>query len=129
MFFSTLQQLLTIHKKTCAKYFEKNYEIFFIQHFHWILTKENYFLQRLSLQLLKDLLWNGHNFAVIEKFLYDTDILNVILMKLSDISQRIRMEAFHIFKLFLENFYQSNDVYTFIYCHRKELISTRSSHK
>ena len=121
--FSTLCDLLTIHKEACAEYFKSNYEIFFIQHFHWILNTDNYLLQRLSLKLLRELLFDSHNVAVMKKFVYNTDMLKIILTKLTAINQRVRLEAFHIFKLFLVSLYESNGVYYLIYCYRKQLIN------
>ena len=101
--FSSFRDLLTLHRSgDNAQWLEQEYSSIFpaLSELH---KCDNYVTRRLSLKLLAEVLLNRNNFNVMSRYISDASNLKVIMTCLSDPSQAIAFEAFHVFKIFAAN--------------------------
>jgi len=88
-------------RKSWAGYAARNFERFF-GCFHKLLGSE-YVTQRLTLRLLSDLLVDRAYLDVMLVYIKRTDFLKLHMDLLRNTSNAIRLDAFHIFKVFAGN--------------------------
>lgn len=100
--FATFKDILTIHKKEVAEFFEQNYDQFF-EKYTALLHSENYVTKRQSLKLLGELLLDKANFNIMTKYISHASNLKLMMNLLRDKSKSIQFEAFHVFKVFVAN--------------------------
>lgn len=100
--FATFKDILSIHKKEVAEFFEQNYDKFFEKYTN-LLHSENYVTKRQSLKLLGELLLDKANFGIMTKYISHSSNLKLMMNLLRDKSKSIQFEAFHVFKVFVAN--------------------------
>ncbi|PVH33177.1 hypothetical protein PAHAL_9G586800 [Panicum hallii] len=97
--FKTFKELMTRHKSTVAEFFSKNYDWFFAEfNSKLILSASNYFIRRQAIQLLRDILLERSNAAVMARYVSSKEHLIILMNLLRDQSKAIQVEAFHVFK-------------------------------
>jgi len=100
--FDLVRVLLTSHKTLAATFIGDNYDFFF-ECFHRLLTSDNYVTCRESLRLLSDLLLERSNYATMMAYVSSRDNLKIFMLLLRSKKQRIQLETFHVFKVFVAN--------------------------
>ena len=65
------------------------------------MRSSNYATRRFALHQLGDLLLDKNNFQSMLEFIRSDQHLKLIMTLLKDSSQAIRLEAFHVFKIFV----------------------------
>ncbi|CAL6001266.1 Mo25_family protein [Hexamita inflata] len=93
------KELLTKHQELVSKFMNTNPD--FLQMFLTLLSSPNYATRRFSLHQLGDLLLSKQNFETMHRFVKSDINLKLIMQLLKDQSQAIRLEAFHVFKIFV----------------------------
>ncbi|XP_028966699.1 protein Mo25 [Galendromus occidentalis] len=107
--FATFKELLTKHKPMVAEFLDANYDRTFT-HYRALLNSENYVTLRFSLKLLGELLLDRHNFNVMTRYISNVENLKLMMNLLKDKSRHIRIEAFHVFKIFVANPHKPNAI-------------------
>ncbi|XP_022702490.1 protein Mo25-like isoform X2 [Varroa jacobsoni] len=118
--FSTLKDLLTRHKRLVAEFLDLNYERV-ITHYQTLVTSENYVTRRQSLKLLSDLLLDRANYNFMSRYISSSDNLKLIMNMLKDKSRNIRIEAFHVFKVFVANPHKPKPILDILVRNREKL--------
>lgn len=98
--FTTLHDLLTLHKKLVSEFLTNNYEVF-NQKINKLIQLDNYVTKRQSIRLLSELVLTRSNQVFLNKFFDDTNNLKLIMLLLSDKLKNLQVEGFHIFKFFV----------------------------
>ena len=75
-----------------------------------LLLDSNYATKRQALQLLSELLLDPVNFTVMQKYIASKKHLKQIMLLLREPSAALRMDAFHVFKIFVANPNKSEEV-------------------
>ncbi|KAG2554407.1 hypothetical protein PVAP13_9KG611300 [Panicum virgatum] len=97
--FKTFKELMTRHKSTVAEFFSKNYD--------W---------------LLRDILLERSNAAVMARYVSSKDHLIILMNLLRDQSKAIQVEAFHVFKLFVVNKEKPSEITCILHANRNKLL-------
>jgi len=100
--FASLRELLVTHKALVAEFLDSNFTEFFGA-YETLLKSDNYVTKRQSLRLLAELLMARDNYKVMTKYIEDPDKLKVMMNLLREKPKALRHDAFHIFKVFVEN--------------------------
>uniref|UniRef100_A0A804LEH1 MO25-like protein n=1 Tax=Zea mays TaxID=4577 RepID=A0A804LEH1_MAIZE len=117
------QELMTRHKSTAAEFFSKNYDWFFAEfNSKLILSASNYFIRRKAIQLLRDILLERSNAAVMVRYVSSKEHLMIQMNLLRDESIAIQVEAFHVFKLFVANKEQAPEITGILLANRSKLL-------
>lgn len=98
--FTTLHDLLTLHKKLVSEFLTSNYEPF-NQNINKLIQLKNYVTKRQSVRLLSELVLTRSNQFFLNKYFDDTNNLKLIMLLLSDKLKNLQIEGFHIFKFFV----------------------------
>lgn len=98
--FTTLHELLCVHKKLVLEFLTENYDQF-NQHINQLIQLKNYVVKRQSVRLLSELVLSRSNQFFLNKYFDDTNNLKLVMMLLSDRSKNLQVEGFHIFKFFI----------------------------
>ncbi|KAG0534113.1 hypothetical protein BDA96_04G251100 [Sorghum bicolor] len=121
--FKTFKELMTRHKSTVAEFFSKNYDWFFAEfNSKLILSASNYFIRRQAVQLLRDILLERSNSAVMMCYVSSKEHLMIHMNLLRDDSIAIQVEAFHVFKLFVANKEQPPEITSILRTNRSKLL-------
>ncbi|KAJ1298583.1 hypothetical protein BS78_01G464700 [Paspalum vaginatum] len=121
--FKTFKELMTRHKSTVAEFFSKNYDWFFAEfNSKLILSASNYFIRRQAVQLLRDILLERSNTAVMVRYVSSKENLIILMNLLRDQSKAIQVEAFHIFKLFVANKDKPPEIVSILHANRNKLL-------
>ncbi|KAG2554405.1 hypothetical protein PVAP13_9KG611300 [Panicum virgatum] len=121
--FKTFKELMTRHKSTVAEFFSKNYDWFFADfNSKLILSASNYFIRRQAVQLLRDILLERSNAAVMARYVSSKDHLIILMNLLRDQSKAIQVEAFHVFKLFVVNKEKPSEITCILHANRNKLL-------
>ncbi|XP_066357397.1 putative MO25-like protein At5g47540 isoform X3 [Miscanthus floridulus] len=121
--FKTFKELMTRHKSTVAEFFSKNYDWFFAEfNSKLILSASNYFIRRQAVQLLRDILLERSNIAVMMRYVSSKEHLMIQMNLLRDESVAIQVEAFHVFKLFVANQEQPPEITSILRANRSKLL-------
>lgn len=96
-----LRELLTRHAHDVTLPFLAAHKEFFGQFVRSLLESDNYASKRYSLHLLGDILLNQDFYDIMIEFINHANNLKVVMELLRDNSQAIKLEAFHIFKIFV----------------------------
>ncbi|OQR66420.1 calcium-binding protein 39-like [Tropilaelaps mercedesae] len=118
--FATLRDLLTRHKRLVAEFLELNYERV-ITHYQTLLTSENYATRRQSLKLLSEILLDRANYNFMSRYISSSENLKLIMNMLKDKSRNIRIEAFHVFKVFVANPHKPKSILDILIRNREKL--------
>ncbi|KAK6457137.1 Mo25-like protein [Scheffersomyces xylosifermentans] len=98
--FTTLHDLLTIHKKLVSEFLANNYDQFNTQ-INKLIQSNNYVTKRQSVRLLSELVLQRQNQLFLNRYFDDSNNLKIIMILLSDKSKNLQIEGFHIFKFFV----------------------------
>lgn len=98
--FSNLSRLLTGAIGT--EYLKEHDDEFFLE-FNQLIQCENFIIKRQALQLLSRLLLDPENFHMMLRYAEKRDNLVLIMKLLREKSDSLRIEAFHVFKVFVAN--------------------------
>lgn len=98
--FTTLHDLLTIHKELVLNFLAENYEMF-TSNINKLIQSINYVVKRQSLRLLSELVLRRQNRLFLNKYFDDQNNLKLIMLLLNDKSKNLQLEAFDIFKFFV----------------------------
>mmetsp|Transcript_16833 Transcript_16833/g.54798 ORF Transcript_16833/g.54798 Transcript_16833/m.54798 type:complete len:411 (+) Transcript_16833:204-1436(+) len=120
--FDVVRTLLTKHKSLAATFIEDNYDLFF-ECFHRLLTSDNYVTCRESLRLLSDILLDRANYATMISYVASRDNLKIFMLLLRSKKQRIQLEAFHVFKVFVANPKKHPAVAKVLYQNKDKLLA------
>ncbi|CAD6202306.1 unnamed protein product [Miscanthus lutarioriparius] len=121
--FKTFKELMTRHKSSVAEFFSKNYDWFFAEfNSKLILSASNYFIRRQAVQLLRDILLERSNSAVMVRYVSSKEHLMIHMNLLRDESIAIQVEAFHVFKLFVANKEQPPEITSILRANRSKLL-------
>lgn len=100
--FSTFRLILEKKSRLVRTFLGKNYSAFFPL-YNSLLQSSEYIAQRQSLKLLSDLLLYKENSEVMLRYISDVNNLVLIMNLMRVKSESMRMEAFHVFKIFVAN--------------------------
>ncbi|KAG2543109.1 putative MO25-like protein At5g47540 [Panicum virgatum] len=121
--FKTFKELMTRHKSTVAEFFSKNYDWFFADfNSKLILSASNYFIRRQAIQLLRDILLERSNAAVMARYVSSKEHLIILMNLLRDQSKAIQVEAFHVFKLFVVNKEKPSEITCILHANKNKLL-------
>ena len=98
--FTTLHDLLTVHRKLVLEFLASNYENFTHQ-INKLLQLNNYVTKRQSVRLLAELVLHRQNQNFLNRYFDDTTNLKLIMLLLLDKLKNLQIEGFHIFKFFV----------------------------
>lgn len=102
---------------------EKNYDEFFaLFHKHLVMNFEEYVTVRESLKILGEMLLKRSNYDIMMKYIGSKDNLKNIMTVMTSKATNIKIEAFHVFKVFVANPKKSRPVHELLYCNRDRLI-------
>lgn len=98
--FTTLHDLLTLHKKLVSEFLTNNYDQF-NKNINKLIQLKNYVTKRQSVRLLSELVLTRSNQFFLNKYFDDTNNLKLIMLLLSDKLKNLQIEGFHILKFFV----------------------------
>jgi len=103
--FSSFNLCLTRHPAICAKWLLANFDLFFVEKWGRLLLSRTYVTQRQALTLLRQILNNRSFYHVMMKYISTKKCLEVIvnLVTAKKIKEGIRMDSFHVLKIFVQN--------------------------
>ncbi|CAB4274470.1 unnamed protein product [Prunus armeniaca] len=96
---ATFKELMTRHKSTVAQFLSKNYE--------W---------------LLGDVLLDRSNSAVMVRYVCSLDNMRILMNLLRDPKKTIKLETFHVFKLFVANQNKPPEIVNVLITNRTKLL-------
>lgn len=120
--FLTFKAILTLHKKQCAKFLDREYDTVILGHYNKLITSDNYVTRRQSLKLLGEILLDREHFKIMMRYINDAANLKIMMNLLREKSGVIQYEAFHVFKVFVANPKKSAPVLDILYRNREKLI-------
>ncbi|KAK1946993.1 Calcium-binding protein 39-like [Phytophthora citrophthora] len=117
-----ISRLLTVHKKTTVAILDESFDRIFGQ-LNGLLASENYATRRQALQLLSELLLDPVNFTVMQRYVASRNNLKQIMLLLREPSEALRMDAFHVFKIFVANPNKSLEVEQLLVRNHEKLLA------
>uniref|UniRef100_A0A0K0FL10 Protein Mo25 (inferred by orthology to a D. melanogaster protein) n=1 Tax=Strongyloides venezuelensis TaxID=75913 RepID=A0A0K0FL10_STRVS len=118
---SLLKNILTNFKDTVSQFLDKNHKKF-ICSFNQMLAKANYFTKRECLKLLSVLLYSIKAPIFRQSYFYNVENLKIIVNDLSNTSNGIRYEAFHIFKILICSPDHSKEILQYLENNRSQIV-------
>lgn len=97
--FASLRELLLAHEAVAAAYIEAHFTEFFMS-YNKLLQTEEYVAKRQALRLLGEILLNRHFSTVMRRYVGEEQFLQVQMNLMRDNSMAVKVDAFHVFKLF-----------------------------
>ncbi|CAN8266642.1 unnamed protein product [Cochlearia groenlandica] len=116
------RELLTRHRSTVSEFLTKNYEWFFAEYNVRLLEKGSYFTKRQASKLLGDVLMDRSNSGVMVKYVSSLDNLRIMMNLLREPAKNIKLEAFHVFKLFVANEEKPDDIVAILVANRNKIL-------
>lgn len=120
--FMNISRLLMEHKTATVACLDASFDRIFGL-VNSLLTSENYVTKRQALQLLAELLLNPVNFGVMQRYIASRNNLKLVMLLLREPSQALRMDAFHVFKIFVANPSKSPEVEQLLLRNREKLLA------
>uniref|UniRef100_M4B3P4 Calcium-binding protein 39 n=1 Tax=Hyaloperonospora arabidopsidis (strain Emoy2) TaxID=559515 RepID=M4B3P4_HYAAE len=117
-----ISRLLTVHKKVTVQLLDEAFDHIFGL-LNGLLTSENYATRRQALQLLSELLLDPVNFTVMQRYVASRTYLKQVMLLLREPSEALRMDAFHVFKIFVANPNKSPEVEQLLVRNREKLLA------
>ncbi|CEG42094.1 Conserved protein Mo25 [Plasmopara halstedii] len=117
-----ISRLLTVHKQSSVQVLEESFDRIFGL-INNLLTSQNYATRRQTLQLLSELLLDPVNFSVMQRYVSSRNNLKQIMLLLREPSEALRMDAFHVFKIFVANPNKSVEVEQLLIRNRDKLLA------
>ncbi|XP_050220576.1 putative MO25-like protein At5g47540 [Mercurialis annua] len=119
---ATFKELLTRHKSTVAAFLSKNYDWFFQDFNSKLLESENYITKRQAIKLLGEILLDRSNTSVMVRYVSSKDNLRILMNLLRESSKNIKIDAFHVFKLFAANQNKPPEIVSILVANRSKLL-------
>eukprot|EP00924_Labyrinthula_sp_SR-Ha-C_P014421 snap_masked-scaffold_20-processed-gene-5.88-mRNA-1 protein AED:0.30 eAED:0.30 QI:0/-1/0/1/-1/1/1/0/435 len=136
----SFRELLQEHRKFVSEFLLKNYNFFFPKYNKLIDHKDEgeddpessksaakYITQRQSLNLLSFLLLDKQNYQVMIQYIGDKDNLILIMKIMRRKEPSIKLEAFHVFKIFAANPNKTKIILEILFKNKEKLIRYLSS--
>ncbi|KAI9911535.1 hypothetical protein PsorP6_008809 [Peronosclerospora sorghi] len=117
-----ISRLLTVHKKVTVQLLDQSFDRIFGL-LNSLLTSESYATRRQALQLLSELLLDPVNFTVMQRYVASRGNLKQVMLLLREPSEALRMDAFHVFKIFVANPNKSTEVEQLLVRNREKLLA------
>ncbi|RLN72438.1 hypothetical protein BBJ28_00010743 [Nothophytophthora sp. Chile5] len=117
-----ISRLLMGHKKATVQVLDESFDRIFGL-LNGLLTSENYATKRQALQLLSELLLDPVNFTVMQRYIASRNNLKLVMLLLREPSEALRMDAFHVFKIFVANPNKSHEVEQLLVRNREKLLT------
>jgi len=120
--FSSLRELLLVHREAAASYVVANFEEFFT-HYHRLLQRGmDYVARRQALRLLGDMLLDRAYMEVMLAYVSNEQFLQIHMNLMRDSSKIIQLDAFHVFKIFVANPQKPHRVVMILYKNKERLL-------
>ncbi|KAJ0402064.1 hypothetical protein P43SY_009269 [Pythium insidiosum] len=120
--FTSVSKLLLEHKAIASSCLDSSFSRIFSQ-LNGLLSSPSYVTKRQALQLLAELLLDPINFQVMQRYVASKDNLKDVMLLLRQPSHALRMDAFHVFKIFVANPNKSAEVETLLMRNREKLLN------
>eukprot|EP01063_Lacrimia_lanifica_P002965 TRINITY_DN11600_c0_g1_i1.p1 TRINITY_DN11600_c0_g1~~TRINITY_DN11600_c0_g1_i1.p1 ORF type:complete len:409 (+),score=195.81 TRINITY_DN11600_c0_g1_i1:104-1330(+) len=120
--FWSFREALTLHQAVAADYLNVHFTAFFNQCNRLLQPQQNYVTRRQTLKIISELLMSRSNRAVMQRFTEQPQFLKTIMILLRDQSIHIKLEAFHVFKLFAANPKKTEQVKFILAMNRDKLL-------
>ncbi|DBA00528.1 TPA: hypothetical protein N0F65_006432 [Lagenidium giganteum] len=120
--FMNITRLLMSHKQATFPCLNASFDRIFGL-INSLLRSPNYVIKRQALQLLAELLLDPINFPVMQRYIASRQNLKLVMLLLREPSQALRMDAFHVFKIFVANPNKSVEVEQLLMLNREKLLS------
>ncbi|KAG1712071.1 hypothetical protein DVH05_009310 [Phytophthora capsici] len=117
-----ISRLLTVHKKATVAILDTSFDRIFGL-LNGLLASDNYATRRQALQLLSELLLDPVNFTVMQRYVASRNNLKQIMLLLREPSEALRMDAFHVFKIFVANPNKSVEVEQLLVRNHEKLLA------
>ncbi|KAL3674184.1 hypothetical protein V7S43_000144 [Phytophthora oleae] len=117
-----ISRLLTVHKKATVAILDVSFDRIFGL-LNGLLASDNYATRRQALQLLSELLLDPVNFTVMQRYVASRNNLKQIMLLLREPSEALRMDAFHVFKIFVANPNKSLEVEQLLVRNHEKLLA------
>eukprot|EP00930_Biecheleria_cincta_P035335 TRINITY_DN24303_c0_g1_i1.p1 TRINITY_DN24303_c0_g1~~TRINITY_DN24303_c0_g1_i1.p1 ORF type:complete len:362 (-),score=70.34 TRINITY_DN24303_c0_g1_i1:71-1156(-) len=127
--FESLKHLLLSHKKISAAFIAAHFKSFFdAYHTQLLCTEESiddsaYMIQRQALGLLGSILLDGAFAKVMQRYASSDDFLKIHMNLMLHQSKRIKVDAFHVFKIFVAQPDKPERVYKILCRNRRGLVN------
>ncbi|XP_012473630.1 putative MO25-like protein At5g47540 [Gossypium raimondii] len=119
---ATFKELLTRHKSTVAEFLSANYDWFFQEYNSQLLQSESYITRRHAVKLLGDMLLDRSNSAVMVRYVTSLDHMRIMMNLLRDSNKTIKLDTFHVFKLFVANHNKPPEIISVLVTNRSKLL-------
>jgi calcium binding protein 39 len=101
--FASLRELVLAYPQAAAKFLETDFGHFFGAYHGLVEATESYATRRRALKLLSEVLLSQPFGNVMVRYVSDSEFLQLHMNLMRDSSAAIRMEVFHVFKIFAAN--------------------------
>lgn len=118
--FAVLRELVSSQVALVAQYFENHGDLFLTM-CQGLLQSDAYVTNRQALGFLGIMLFDHKFMGITLRFVSNDNLLKAVMNLLKDESNSIRIDAFHVFKLFVGNPEMSRSVRTILYRNRDRL--------
>lgn len=119
--FSSLHDIMLKHKNVAAAFLETNFADFF-ELYNSLLQSDDYITQRQALKLLGEMLLNRAFMKVMLSYSGDDRFLRIHMNLLRESSKAIKIEAFHVFKIFAANPNKPPRIQQILYKNKERLV-------
>ncbi|GLT46251.1 hypothetical protein SLA2020_200220 [Shorea laevis] len=119
---ATFKELMTRHKSTVAEFLSKNFDWFFEEYNSKLLESSSYITRRHAIKLLGDMLLDRTNSAVMVRYVSSVDNMRILMNLLRDSNKTIKLETFHVFKLFVANQNKPPEIISVLVTNRSKLL-------
>lgn len=119
--FAVLRKLILAHREVSAPYVLEHFDEYF-EAYHALLQVEHYVIQRQALRLLGETLLDSNFTEVMLAYVDSGRFLQIHMNLLRNESKAIRMEAFHVFKIFVANPNQVPPISRILFRNRDRLV-------
>ncbi|XP_011039344.1 PREDICTED: putative MO25-like protein At5g47540 [Populus euphratica] len=119
---ATCKELLTRHKSTVAEFLSVNYDWFFQEYNSQLLESPSYITRRYAVKLLGNMLLDRSNSAVMVRYVSSLDNMRILMNLFRDPKKTMRLETFHVFKLFVANQNKPPEIISVLVTNRSKLL-------
>lgn len=117
------QDLLVRNKTVVSNFLKVNEAEFFKKFNEKLINSSNYVTKKTCIKLLSQILTERDHWKHMTNYVKSGVNLKVIMKALSDNSESIRFEAFHVFKIFIANPQKSERVLKILHLNKQTLIT------
>lgn len=117
-----MKDILTKHKQLVCQYLCASFELFFSRYNEILIASPSYVTKRQSIKLLGEILLDRANYPVMMAYVHDGMNLKGCMKLLKDERRMIQYEAFHVFKVFVANPKQSDDIRKILFMNKEKLL-------